>query len=161
VAQFGEELRRERLSRGIELETISGTTKVVTRYLKALENDHFEVLPGGILSKGIVRSYARAVGLDEGAWVDRFLAASKPAESQPDDNGWTEFASNVGKARARNYVRPEMRLRWAGVALLLVVLVGLGWFVYRYVSGRVVAGELQHPGVTSASLAPPGTVAGQ
>ena len=65
MGHFGEELRRERESRGVALETISEKTKVITRYLTALEDDRFEALPGGILSKGIVRGYARTVGLDE------------------------------------------------------------------------------------------------
>ena len=55
MGHFGEELRQERESRGVALETISEKTKVITRYLTALENEKFEALPGGILSKGIGR----------------------------------------------------------------------------------------------------------
>ncbi len=154
MGHFGEELRKERVSRGIELTTISGTTKIVTRYLTALENEQFEVLPGGILSKGIVRNYARAVGLDEGVWVERFLAARHEL-GQPED-GWVDFVRNVSEARPRTR-RPEMRLRWTGVVLLLVVLVGFGWFVYRFVSGRVLAGEVQRHAATSVAVTHPGS----
>jgi cytoskeleton protein RodZ len=150
VGHFGEELRRERVARGIELETISGTTKIVPRYLSALENEHFDVLPGGILSKGIVRGYARAVGLDEGAWVERFLAARNQKGLGDDENGWMQFASNVGHARARAFGRAAMRLRWVGVVALLLVLAGFGWFVWRYVNGHVLAREASRPAVTSS-----------
>ncbi|MGB7134873.1 MAG: helix-turn-helix transcriptional regulator [Acidobacteriaceae bacterium] len=64
VGRFGEELRKERESRGVALQTISEKTKVIVRYLTALEEDNFAALPGGILSKGIVRGYVRTVGLD-------------------------------------------------------------------------------------------------
>jgi cytoskeleton protein RodZ len=156
VGQFGEELRRERVSRGVELGTISGSTKIVTRYLTALENEQFEVLPGGILSKGIVRGYARAVGLDEGIWVDRFLAARSQQGLRDDENGWMTFANNVGESREHR-VRSGMGLRWAGVLALLVVLVGFGWFVWHHVSGRVQASELSRSAITSSAAATPGS----
>lgn len=161
MGHFGEELRKERLSRGIALDTISGTTKIVTRYLTALEDEHFEVLPGGILSKGIVRGYARAVGLDETTWVDRFLAARHQQGLHDDDEGWTKFASNVGESRVRAFGRSGLRLRWAGVAALLLVLAGFGWFVWHYVSGHVLASEATHHAVTSPATASLGSDGGQ
>jgi cytoskeleton protein RodZ len=155
VGHFGEELRRERVSRGIELETISGTTKIITRYLTALEDEQFDALPGGILSKGIVRGYARVVGLDETAWVERFLAASQPQGLANSDDGWAAFASNVGSSRVRSNSRSAMRLRWTGVLMLLLVLAGFGWFVWRYVSGHVNARAAERPAVTSSAVAGP------
>jgi cytoskeletal protein RodZ len=155
VGHFGEELRKERVSRGIELATISGTTKIITRYLTALEDEQFDALPGGILSKGIVRGYARVVGLDEAAWVERFLAASQAQGSAGSDDGWAAFANNVGSSRVRSTSRPEMRLRWMGVVLLLLVLSGFGWFVWRYVSGHVNASAAERPAMTSAAVAGP------
>jgi cytoskeleton protein RodZ len=151
VSQFGEELRQERVSRGIALETISGSTKIVTRYLAALEDEQFDVLPGGILSKGIVRGYARAVGLDESTWVERFLAARNQQGFSDDDNGWMAFASNVGESRLRGFRQSDIRLRWAGVAALLLVLAGFGWFVWHYVSGHVMASETSQHAMTTSS----------
>lgn len=161
MGHFGEELRKERVARGIALETISEKTKVIVRYLTALEDENFAVLPGGILSKGIVRGYARTVGLDETAWVDRFLAASQPAGSSQEDADWVEFVSNVGQSRVRVPGRLGARRRWTGVAVLLVVLAGFGWFVWHYVSGRVLASEVQRHSVTSAAVVTPSTDADQ
>ena len=76
MEHFGEALRCERQRRSVSLEDIAQTTKVTVRSLQALESDAFDQLPGGILSKGIVRSYVRFLGLDEGEWVERFLDAS-------------------------------------------------------------------------------------
>jgi len=55
MSNFGEDLRKERVSRGIALEQISAVTKISPRHLVALEQEKFRLLPGGILSKGIVR----------------------------------------------------------------------------------------------------------
>ena len=66
--------------------------------------EEFRLLPGGILSKGIVRGYAGAVGLDQNDWTERFLKASHAAgQVTEDDSGWTAFAFNVGKARVMRH----------------------------------------------------------
>ena len=139
MGQFGEDLRRERESRGIALETITDSTKISSRHLAALELDQFERLPGGVFKKGIVRGYARVVGLDEDTWVDRYMSAYQQSGMlKSDDAGWVEFAENVVKGRKESD-RPDLRLRWAGVILLLVLIAGLSWFVYHYVREKVSA----------------------
>jgi cytoskeletal protein RodZ len=136
---FGEELRMERISRGIALAEITAVTKISSRHLEALEHGDFRQLPGGILSKGIVRGYAGAVGLDPGDWTERFLQASGQSEQKRDEErGWVEFASNVGKARLLRSNAIEQRLRWIGVILLILVVaagVFLGWRYYGLRAG--------------------------
>src|SRR5215469_14611134 len=152
MGEFGKELRTERESRGIGLETISDSTKISGRYLAALEEDHFEQLPGGVFNKGIVRSYARVVGLDEDIWVNRYMAAyQQSGQLKTDDADWIAFAENVGKSREKEGQRPDLRLRWAGVAMLLLLLVGLGWFVWRYVSNRVATSNAYNRHFVSAT----------
>jgi cytoskeletal protein RodZ len=158
MGEFGKELRSERESRGIELEAISDSTKISSRYLTALEQNQFEQLPGGVFNKGIVRSYARVVGLDEDFWVGRYMDAyQQSGQVKTDDADWIAFAENVGKSRDHEGHRPDLRLRWAGVAMLLLLLVGLGWFVWQYVHDRIAEEALLHrPSVVVAlRLEPP------
>jgi len=159
VGQFGDELRRERESRGVALETISEKTKVITRYLTALENEKFEALPGGILSKGIVRGYARTVGLDEAVWVERFVTASR--EHGGNDGEWTAFVENVGKTRDRSRGGQHKKRRWAGIAGLVVLVAGIGWGAWRYTNPRVMADAAQQHAVSSAAAAAPSARATQ
>lgn len=162
MGQFGEELRRERVSRGIALETISEKTKVVTRYLCALEDEHFELLPGGILSKGIVRGYARTVGLDEALWVERFLAASREHGMAENENGWTEFVQNVGRSREGRRHRGYWWRRWSGAALLLLILASAGWLVWQYAGTGVLAQTtIPHAISSTAAVSPDGNLAAQ
>lgn len=124
MGNFGEDLRTARMSRGIALEHITAVTKISQQHLVALEQEKFRLLPGGILSKGIVRGYAGAVGLDEVDWTERFLKAYRASgQMLDDDRSWMEFASNVGKARILRRDAMERRLRRIGAMLL--VLVGL------------------------------------
>jgi len=156
VGQFGEALRKERVARGIALETISEKTKVVTRYLTALEDEHFDQLPGGILSKGIVRGYARTLGLDEAAWVERFMAESREHGLSPAETAWIEFVENVGRSRPPSFRQRSPRLRWASIGILVALLCGLGFFVWHYVDGHVQAQDQQQAPVTSAAVSSPG-----
>ncbi len=81
MASFGEQMRRERELRGVTLPELSNATKIGLRYLQALEDDRFELLPGGIYNRGFVRAVARYLKLDEHHWVNGYArAANEPPE---------------------------------------------------------------------------------
>jgi cytoskeletal protein RodZ len=133
MKSFGEDLRKERLSRGVALEEITAVTKISQRHLVALEQEKFRLLPGGILSKGIVRGYTGALGLDQDLWIERFLKAySASGEMIDDDREWAAFASNVGKARIQRHDANELRLRWTGAILLLLAVAAAAFLTVRY-----------------------------
>src|ERR1700681_4252661 len=62
---FGERLKREREMREVTLKEVTTATRIGPRFLEALENEEWEKLPGGIFSRGFVRSIARYLGLNE------------------------------------------------------------------------------------------------
>jgi cytoskeleton protein RodZ len=137
MGSFGEDLRRERMTRGIALEQITAKTKISQRHLLALEQDRFSQLPGGILSKGIVRGYVSALGLDQQDWTERFLSACSAAGlGSEDEQGWTAFASNVGRARIIRHDAAELRLRWIGALILALAVLIAGFFIVRYYGVR-------------------------
>jgi len=82
VSSFGENLRRRRELRGISLDAISNSTKISPRMLRAIEDEHFDQLPGGVFNKGFVRAYARLIGLDEEEAVTDYLAALRESQVQ-------------------------------------------------------------------------------
>ena len=133
MSNFGEDLRKERVARGVALEDITAVTKISQRHLSALEQGKFRLLPGGILSKGIVRGYAGALGLDAQDWTERFLrACDASGQTSDDERGWTTFASNVGKARMLHREAVEVRLRWIGAFLMLLAVIAGGFLAFRY-----------------------------
>ena len=131
MAGFGEQLRRARAERGISLEMISERTKIAVRHLESLEQERFEDLPGGVFNRGIVRSYARVVGLDEQEWHDRFMQSYRSSGSlKHDDADWLAFTENM--VNADQTADPAIRLRWAGVAamgLIFLFLAVLAWYL--------------------------------
>ena len=82
MGSFGEKLRKQREHRGLSLDAISTTTKISTRMLRAIEDEHFDQLPGGVFNKGFVRAYARHVGLDEEEAITDYLAALRESQVQ-------------------------------------------------------------------------------
>lgn len=151
MGSFGEDLKRAREAKGVALEAIAAATKITTRYLKAVEQERFDELPGGVFRRSIVRSYARAAGLDEDVWVQRYLEISKPEETviSEEDQAWAEFAENVGRSRGRDSHSSNSRARWAGVVALLLLVIGMSWFVWGYVHNKAAAAA-KTPGVSSA-----------
>ena len=91
MGAFGEKLRKQREQQAISLDAVSDTTKISIRMLRALEEEHFDQLPGGVFNKGFVRAYARQVGLNEEEAVADYLAAVRQnqlqAHSLPPDLG--------------------------------------------------------------------------
>src|SRR3984885_12954896 len=138
MGNFGDTLRQEREFRGITLDAITRVTKISNRHLVALEQEHFDVLPGGVFNKSMVREYARVVSLDQAEWVGRYLSAHQTAGAA-DEDGWMRFAENASKARSEvgSGNRPDQRLRWTGIGVLLLLVAGLSWFVWSYVHKKI------------------------
>lgn len=153
MGSFGEDLKKAREAKGVALEVIANATKITTRYLQAVEQERFEQLPGGVFRRSIVRSYARAAGLDEEVWVKRYLEISQPENTviSEEDRAWAEFAENVGRSRSRDSQASNSRARWAGVVALLLI-VGMAWFVWGHVHNKAAAAA-KSQGISSALTA--------
>src|SRR5260221_10289716 len=80
---FGESLKREREMRGVTLEEITAATRIATRFLQAIENEQWELLPGGVFNRGFVRAVARYLGLDEENIVAEYTLAVGDRQSVP------------------------------------------------------------------------------
>jgi cytoskeletal protein RodZ len=73
-SDFGARIRQAREQRGISLREIAETTKISVSVLEALERNDISRLPGGIFSRGFVRSYAVEIGVDPEQTVRDFMA---------------------------------------------------------------------------------------
>jgi cytoskeletal protein RodZ len=118
-SDFGARMKRSREERGVSLRQIANVTRISVVALEALERNEISRLPGGIFSRGIVRSYALQVGLDPEQTVRDFLA------SFPEDS------VTVGGPHIRRDDlddRPRRRGRATVVAVLVAISVLLGTY---------------------------------
>ena len=70
--EIGNSLREARLRQGLDFPEIEQATKIRGKYLRALEEEQFDVLPAQTYVKGFLRSYADYLGLDGQLYVDEF-----------------------------------------------------------------------------------------
>ena len=129
MAGFGEKLRRQRELRGISLDQIATATKISTRMLKAIEDEKFDLLPGGIFNKGFIRAYAKFLGLDEEQTVADYVAATGPEEPI---NNIPQIADLPD--RATRQLDEDATISWnAIVVLVLIMVLGYGgWWFYNH-----------------------------
>lgn len=123
MGAFGDKLRREREMRGITLAEIAESTKISKRNLQALEDEQFDLLPGGVFNRGFVRSYARFLGLNEEETVADYVAASNEQEPSAD-----KFPLEVHEKESNSPpLNPKRSM--VPVVLALVALIGVvgGW----------------------------------
>lgn len=122
---FGERLKRERELRGVSRDEICTATRISTRFLEALENEQWGILPGGIFNRGFVRAVARFLGLDE----DHLLAEYDLAMSE--QNSQVE-APLISPAPQKPVTSRAWRFIWIGTGCLVVLLAGGGWLGWRW-----------------------------
>jgi cytoskeleton protein RodZ len=73
AGSFGESLKLCREEQSISLQQIADRTKLSKITLEALERDDLSRLPGGIYTRGVIRSYASEIGLDPEKAVQHFI----------------------------------------------------------------------------------------
>ena len=72
VFEIGSSLREARIRQGVDLATLEQRTKIRSKYLRALEDERFELLPAHTYVKGFLRAYADELGLDGQLYVDEY-----------------------------------------------------------------------------------------
>ena len=159
MASFGVRLKQEREQRGITLEEISATTKIGTRMLVALEQDHFDQLPGGIFNKGFIRAYARCLGLDEDQTIADYLVATgtPPADKEKDkDRDRDKRSDSLTESSFDLHAESERRdsnLPWGTFAILLL-LIALGFAGWGFYSREARKNVRKIPSPVAASKNP-------
>jgi cytoskeleton protein RodZ len=123
VESFGARLKREREQRKITLDEIAVSTKIGTRFLTAIEEDHFDQLPGGIFNKGFVRAYARYLGMDENQAIADFVAATEPILPEPPPQEAPVLAALAERVpEAKKKSRSGDGIPWGIFAIVLLAL---------------------------------------
>lgn len=81
--EIGNSLREARQRQGLELARVEDATKIRGKYLQALEDERFEVLPAASYVKGFLRTYAEHLGLDGQLYVDEFNSRFSNMDEPP------------------------------------------------------------------------------
>ena len=80
VGEFGDKFRAAREKKELSYDDVSNVTKISSRMLQAIEEEHFDQLPGGVFNKGFIRAYAKHLGLNPEDAVTDYLACLRQAQ---------------------------------------------------------------------------------
>ena len=153
--EIGNSLREARLRQGLEISRVEAETKIRGKYLRALEDEQFEALPGDTYVKGFLPTYADYLGLDGQLYLDEYHSRFAAAEE-------ISFAqSTAPKKRQRRRVESNLVVvALAGiVAVTVLVVVGLSGLGSD--SGDETPPPGTMPGQTTTDAAPQTTNRGQ
>ena len=81
--EIGATLREARERRGLTAEDVHRSLRIRARYLQALEDERWELLPGEAYAKGFLRSYAEFLGLEGSLFVDELKARIALRDAEP------------------------------------------------------------------------------
>jgi cytoskeleton protein RodZ len=125
MATIGDTLREARMRQRLDIADVEARTKIRAKYLRALENEEFGMLPGPTFVKTFLRTYAEALGLDPHVLLEEYRANYEPG----DEVEHIQSLGPPGLARDRRRRGPRPG---PGSALLLILvavvaaLVGIG-----------------------------------
>ena len=143
--EIGNSLREARLRRGIDLAQAELATKIRGKYLRALEDEQFAVLPAQTYVKGFLRTYAEYLGLDGQLYVDEFNSRFVTGGDEHEPRA-RRSASRPHQRRHRR-IETNVVLAALGAIAVLTVIVISAW----------KAGDGKSPAGTTVSKAPAAT----
>jgi cytoskeleton protein RodZ len=126
VASVGEQLRRARQSRRLDVTDIAQTLKLGVRQVEAMENDHWQALPGQTFIRGIVRNYARLVEMDPAPLMAQLDSLIKQPEEILKVSG--HKAADMPQGSAFGAPRRDRMVVIFG--LILVLVAALAYFLF-------------------------------
>jgi len=133
MAEIGETLRQARMRARIDVSEIEAKTKIRAKYLRALENEEWGLLPGPTFVKSFLRTYAQALGLDAKALVEEYRLSNET----PNETTLEPIVSSSQRARARTPAggRPPRGPSRAYAALIGGVVLVIGLLIVGLLSG--------------------------
>src|SRR5688572_991943 len=118
MPEIGETLRETRMRRRIDMTEVEAATKIRAKYLRALENEEWDLLPGPTFVKTFLRTYAEYLDLDPRLLVEEY----RQRYERPTTQDLTPFRPNRGGGRQRQRQRrPIGPFIVIGLGILIVV----------------------------------------
>nr|WP_275901647.1 helix-turn-helix domain-containing protein [Paenibacillus sp. SYP-B3998] len=150
-------MRKARIDRKISLDDLQDVTKIRKRYLEAIEEGNYKVLPGSFYVRAFIKSYAEAVGLDPTEVLSMYQTTNpSPVSEQPVVETIRHKRTSVRNA--------EKMSRWASslmfVCFILLIFGIVYYYTYKNYKGTPAEGkpsQTQSPRITDSTNPSTGT----
>ena len=150
MPEIGETLRDARMRARIDVSEIEAKTKIRAKYLRALENEEWGLLPGPTFVKSFLRTYAQALGLDGKALVEEYRLTYE----RPSDTALEPIVSSPQHARSRSPGGGRAPTGPSRGYLVIVGVVGLVivLLIVGLLAGGGGGGGSSHPANTTVTV---------
>ncbi|WP_270995029.1 helix-turn-helix domain-containing protein [Listeria seeligeri] len=136
MTELGDKLKQARREKGLSLDDLQQITKIQKRYLVAIEEGNYAVMPGKFYARAFIKQYAEAVGLDSATLFDEFesevpetpqqeVVNNEPSRVQSKRNPMpAQSVGNQVNSRNRFFdILPKIL-----IALFIVFILFIVWF---------------------------------
>ncbi|WP_270181899.1 helix-turn-helix domain-containing protein [Alkalihalobacillus sp. CinArs1] len=130
MTELGQRLKSARNDKDLSLDEIQSITKIQKRYLLAIEEGNYELLPGNFYTRAFIKNYAEAVGLHGEELLEEY------ASEIPKSN--SDVPENLPPRRTRPTV-PSKPNRWSSVfpsVLVILLIIGVACIIWFVVQGN-------------------------
>jgi cytoskeletal protein RodZ len=141
MLELGTSFRKSRASLNLSIEIIAAETRINPRFLEAIENERFDLLPGGIFNRGFIRAYAVRLGLDPEEAILGYEKLFRAVEGEP-------VQQETERIRGKTTKIPVYYVALAGLLILVVVF----YFLTRHKEHPLTA---TNPPVAEPAAIPP------
>jgi cytoskeleton protein RodZ len=142
--ELGNSLREARMRQGLDFPQVELATKIRTKYIRALEDEVFEILPSETYVKGFLRSYAEYLGLDGQLYVDEYNSRYVVGEDEPVAR---PRRSTAARRPERHVDSRVVVLTLAGIVAVVALFI-LAWKFGGSNNGHIANLDNQKPPVT-------------
>ncbi|MFD2045716.1 RodZ domain-containing protein [Ornithinibacillus salinisoli] len=128
---IGAKLKEAREQKDISLESLQDITKIQKRYLIAIEEENFAVLPGKFYARAFIKEYATAVGLDSNELLEEF----KEDIPSPDEESTVQYTRINRSRKDNNPTKNSQIFSLIPTIIVILLIVGIGfaawWFLQQ------------------------------
>jgi cytoskeletal protein RodZ len=133
LTELGTRLKDARTAKGYSLEDLQAMTKIQKRYLAGIEEGNYSMMPGPFYVRAFIKQYADAVGLNSEELLESYKQ-EVPASSNEAVFQTMNSAPSRRKPISRSNSRFSEFLPMVAVALLIIIVIVTGWYLYQNIA---------------------------
>jgi hypothetical protein len=151
MPEIGETLREARMRAKIDVSEVEARTKIRAKYLRALENEEWGLLPGPTFVRSFLRTYADYLGLDSKLLVEEY----RLRHEHPSELDLAPIAPNLARERRASRIRPPRLSRGWIIGLSVLAIIALLIVIGSVGGGQSDQGKVATQSTTRKAKAKP------
>ncbi|WP_010530693.1 helix-turn-helix domain-containing protein [Lentibacillus jeotgali] len=131
--EIGERLKEAREEQNVSLESLQETTKIQKRYLEAIEQGNFKILPGTFYARAFIKEYAAAVGLDPNELLEEY----KGEMPQTEEESAAQYAHIHRSRKDNNATKNTNIFSFIPTVIVVLLVIGIFFVIWLFYQGTV------------------------